>query len=283
LAPDRAEIATCLSDIRRFYAEDKSKDRTNDEWFEMIDATQRWISRDSSSEAEQIVARDKSMFRNFQWLRQQQPKRHKVILWAATVHIAKQGDPTWADQTGTNFGSFVHREYGAGAFSRGFSALTGTYRQGHFVHDQPPAPSDPLESQALGKSGLDAVYVGPAQLEAMGTLPGAIFRHSYQILQWSDFVDGVWSSEWSILQRASGENDSSFTGPEAIFTKLPQSRPVETARLFGNQQTLVNRARLAVVTGSDYFYGASPYFNARGCSDSTPLNVPTGNRQPVCL
>jgi erythromycin esterase-like protein len=191
LAPDRAEIATCLSDIRRFYAEDKSKDRTNDEWFEMIDATQRWISRDSSSEAEQIVARDKSMFRNFQWLRQQQPKRHKVILWAATVHIAKQGDPTWADQTGTNFGSFVHREYGAGAFSRGFSALTGTYRQGHFVHDQPPAPSDPLESQALGKSGLDAVYVGPAQLEAMGTLPGAIFRHSYQILQWSDFVDGV--------------------------------------------------------------------------------------------
>jgi hypothetical protein len=37
-----------------------------------------------------------------------------------------------------------------------------------------------------------------------------------------------------------------------------------------------------VVTSSSYLNGASPYFNARGCSDSTPLNVPTGNRQPGC-
>ena len=189
---DRAEISTCLSDIRSYYAEDKSKDRTNDEeWLEMIDATQRWISRDSLPDAEQIVARDKSMFRNFQWLRRQRPRRHKVILWAATVHIAKQADPTWADHTGTNFGSFVHQEYGARAFSLGFAVLTGTYRRGHDVHDQPTAPRDSVEVQALGESGLDAVYVGPAQLKAMGTRPGAIFRHSYQTLKWSNFLDGV--------------------------------------------------------------------------------------------
>jgi hypothetical protein len=34
------------------------------------------------------------------------------------------------------------------------------------------------------------------------------------------------------------------------------------------------------LTGSNYLYA---YFKARGCSDSTPLNVLTGNRQPVCL
>lgn len=45
---------------------------------------------------------------------------------AATVHIGKQADPTWADHTGTNFGSFVHQEYGERAFSLGFSALRET-------------------------------------------------------------------------------------------------------------------------------------------------------------
>ena len=30
------------------------------------------------------------------------------------------------------------------------------------------------------------------------------------------------------------------------------------------------------------FNGVSPYFNARGCLDSTPLKVPTGKRQPGC-
>jgi erythromycin esterase-like protein len=121
---DRAEVTGCLSDARRIYAGDKANDRRDDDdWVEMIGAFQRWIDRDPAAEAEQIVARDRSMFQNFEWLRRQEPRRHKVIVWAATVHIAKQGDPTWGDRTGTNFGSLVHREYGAKAFSLGFSAL----------------------------------------------------------------------------------------------------------------------------------------------------------------
>jgi hypothetical protein len=32
------------------------------------------------------------------------------ILWAATVHFAKQGDPAWADHAGKKFGSYVHQE-----------------------------------------------------------------------------------------------------------------------------------------------------------------------------
>lgn len=124
---DRSQIATCLSDIQRAIAANRTTDpAAREERQEMVSAVERWISRDFTSDANGIVARDRSMFQNFEWLRRQQPRRRKVILWAATVHIAKQGDPTWADHTGTNFGSFVHQEYGERAFSLGFSALTGS-------------------------------------------------------------------------------------------------------------------------------------------------------------
>jgi erythromycin esterase-like protein len=190
---DRSQITTCLADMQRAVAGDRTTDPAGrEERQEMISAVQRWISRDFTSDAEWIVARDRSMFRNLEWLRRQRPRRHKVILWAATVHIAKQADPTWGDHTGTNFGSFVHRKYGARAFSLGFSALTGSYRQGRRdFHELPAAPSDSMEAQALRGSGLDAVYVGSAQLASMGVVPGAVFRHSYETLPWANFVDGI--------------------------------------------------------------------------------------------
>jgi erythromycin esterase-like protein len=190
---DHSQIATCLSEIQLAVAADKTADRVGrEDRQEMVSALQRWISADFTADAEQIVARDRAMFRHFEWLRRQQPQRQKVILWAATVHIAKQGDPTWADHTGTNFGSLIHQQYGARAFSLGFSALTGSYRQSRRnIHEIPTGPADSLEGQALQGSALEAAYVGAAQLAAMGTVPGAIFGHSYQTLLWANFLDGV--------------------------------------------------------------------------------------------
>ncbi len=190
---DQSQIVVCLSAIETAFAAAKTTELASKaERLEMISATQRWVTRDFSSDAELSVQRDQSMFQNFEWLRRHQPQRHKVIVWAATVHIAKQGDPTWRDHTGTNFGSYVHREYGANAFSLGFSALSGSYRQGRRdTHDLPAAPPDSLEAQVLHRNLLDAVYVGPAQLQAKGTVPGAIFRHAYQTLPWANFLDGV--------------------------------------------------------------------------------------------
>jgi erythromycin esterase-like protein len=155
----------------------------------MIFSTRRWISRDFVPDAELAAGRDRSMFQNFAWLRRQRSKRHEIILWSATVHIAKQVSPTWG---GKSFGSYVHQEYGARAFSLGFSALSGSFRQGRKdLHELPTAPLDSLEAQAMQGSGSSAVFVGSKQLAAMGTLPGAIFRHSYQTLRWANFVDGV--------------------------------------------------------------------------------------------
>jgi erythromycin esterase-like protein len=190
---DRSQIVTCLSEIQVASAADKSTSgEDREERLEMISATQRWVDRDFSSDAENIVNRDRSMFQNFEWLQARLPKRHKVIVWAATVHIAKQGDPTWGDRVGTNFGSFVHRKYGNHAYSLGFSALTGSYRQGKGNFSvMPSAPLDSVEVHALQDGRASASYVGPSQLAAAGAISGAFFRHSYQILSWSEFLDGV--------------------------------------------------------------------------------------------
>lgn len=40
-------------------------------------------------------------------------------------------------------------------------------------------------------SGLNAVYDGAAYLAAIGTLPGAIFRHCEQTLPWPNLLDEV--------------------------------------------------------------------------------------------
>jgi erythromycin esterase-like protein len=173
-------------------ADKTTKGADRDERLEMISAMQRWVDRDFSSDAENIANRDRSMFQNFEWLQTRLPKRHKVIVWAATVHIAKQRDPTWGDRVGTNFGSFVHRKYGNHAYSLGFSALTGSYRQGKGNFPvMPSAPPDSVEGHALQDSRASASYVRPSQLAAMGSIAGAFFIHSYQTLSWSEFLDGV--------------------------------------------------------------------------------------------
>jgi len=190
---DQSKMNTCLAQIQHAVATSEASNRlTREDREEMVSAFQRWIARDFASDADQIVGRDRSMFQNFEWLRSQQTRRRKVIVWAATVHIAKQADPTWGDRTGTNFGSFVHQKYGARAFSLGFSALSGSFRKGrHDIQQTPAAPPDALETRALQGTSADAVFVPSSQLATMGTLPGAIFRHAYQTLNWAAFLDGV--------------------------------------------------------------------------------------------
>lgn len=93
---DRSQIAHCLSNMERSVAADRTINLpAREEREEIISTMQRWISRDFTSDEASVVERDRSMFQNFKWLRRRQPNRRKVILWAATVHIAKRGDPSW--------------------------------------------------------------------------------------------------------------------------------------------------------------------------------------------
>ena len=188
---DQSHTLTCLNEVETASVADETltgtakKDRQ-----EMISATKRWVGRDFTPADESMVNRDRSMFQTFQWWQNRLPKKHKVIIWAATVHIAKQGDPVWGDRVGTNFGSFIHQEYGNYASSLGFSAVSGSFRQGKGKFPPIPiAPDNSVEAAAL--RGTRTGYLNARQLAALGTLPGAFFYHSYQTLAWSNFLDGV--------------------------------------------------------------------------------------------
>ena len=57
-----------------------------------------WLKRTSisvRSDGESMANRDRCMFQIFEWLQNRLSKKHKTIVWAATVHIAKQGDSFW--------------------------------------------------------------------------------------------------------------------------------------------------------------------------------------------
>ena len=190
---DQSQLETCLAEVdSAAHADPTVTGRAKEERLEMISATQRWVSRDFSPNGESMANRDRSMFQTFEWLQSRLPKKHKTIVWAATVHIAKQGDPIWGDRAGTNLGSFVSRKCGHRAHSLAFSALEGSFRQGRGDFPAIPVPpTDSVEVQALQGTTTSAVYVGSKQLSAMGTRPGAFFIHKYQTLAWSDFLDGV--------------------------------------------------------------------------------------------
>lgn len=190
---DQSQIETCLAKVDvAAHADPTLNGRAKEDRLEMISATERWISRDFSPDGENMANRDRSMFQTFDWLESRLPRKHKTIVWAATVHIAKQGDPIWGDRAGTNLGSFISRKYGNRASSLGFSALDGSFRQGKGRFPAIPVPpADSIEVQALRGTPAGALYVGSKQLAAMGTRPGAFFYHSYQKLAWSTFLDGV--------------------------------------------------------------------------------------------
>lgn len=191
--PDQDELKACLVRVDvAARADPLLTGASKEDRLEMIAATQRWVSRDFAPDGEGMANRDRSMFQTFEWLESRLRKRHKTIVWAATVHIARQGDPAWGDRTGTNLGSFISRKYGHHTLALGFSASDGSFRQGRGKAGMIPVPpADSVEVQALQGTTASAVYVGSKRLAAMGTRPGAFFYHSYQTLAWSSFLDGV--------------------------------------------------------------------------------------------
>lgn len=190
---DKSQMELCLTKEKAAVAvEGAMSPDVKEEWLEMLSATKRWIDRDLSPEGEKMANRDRSMFQTFRWQQQRLPKNSKIIVWAATIHIAKRGNPTWGDRAGTNLGSFLHQEFGERAKSLGFSAMGGSFRQGKGNFPLvPQPPADSVEATAFQGSHGDAVYIGSKQLTALGARPGAFFLHSYQTLPWSEFLDAV--------------------------------------------------------------------------------------------
>jgi len=139
-----------------------------------------------------VNARDRSMYENFAWYTSWLPAGSKIIVWAATTHVAKTLASVPGREGFVPLGTYIHSDYGSRAFAVGFSAYAGTYG----MANQPPrelllAPDSTLEARALARSGAQEHYLGTAELEAAGVIAARPMGATFARARWSDVLDGL--------------------------------------------------------------------------------------------
>ena len=193
-ASERARLQLCLGEIGRAISLSPALARpAREDLMEMVASAGRFFARDTSDMTAYVHARDRSMYLNFRWLADRLPPRSRIIVWAATSHIAKDGAPTGAYAGARNFGSYLHEAYGRRAFTLGFSALAGTHFWGRREPSRSfaPALAGSLEAQVMAGGGAGTVYLSPRRLAALRAMPGSLFLHRPVTTRWSSVVDGV--------------------------------------------------------------------------------------------
>jgi erythromycin esterase-like protein len=124
---DKENIVGCLTEIQAQLASAKQKTKSVDQSAVMLDSLQRNLARDFTEDdftkKAQVLKwdndRDRSMFLNYEWLRSQLPAKSKIIIWAATVHTAKDLSGIQGSEGRVSFGSYIHQELKDKAFSLG--------------------------------------------------------------------------------------------------------------------------------------------------------------------
>ncbi|HEX4064955.1 MAG TPA: erythromycin esterase family protein [Acidobacteriaceae bacterium] len=137
-------------------------------------------------------ARDRSMYLNFRWLLAQLPPHSKVIVWAATPHVAKELSTVPGDEKGTPLGFYIRRDFGDRAFVLGFSAYSGSYafvRQP--VRELSPAPANSLEGRSFAGRDAAAVYLSRNALRKMGPIAARPLGTTFVTARWDAVLDGL--------------------------------------------------------------------------------------------
>ena len=120
------------------------------------------------------------------------PAGSKIIVWAATTHVAKTLATVPGREGFIPLGSYIHRDYGSRAFAVGFSAYAGTYGMAHQApRELLPAPDSTLEARALAHTGAPEHYLGTAELEAAGVIAARPMGAAFARARWSDVLDGL--------------------------------------------------------------------------------------------
>lgn len=189
-AAERAPLLACLAEIRGVLAASPAGPERN-ERLHMVDNLERYAARDWGDEAAHMRERDRSMWLNYQWLRERFGPRRKVILWGATVHLARNATAFPGFAGGGNLGSYLHRAHGRRAFFLGFAAASGSQLWGNQVRQIPAAQPGSLEAEVLGTGVEDAVYVSAARLRRLGRRAGGVFVPEPATTDWSAVIDGL--------------------------------------------------------------------------------------------
>jgi erythromycin esterase-like protein len=198
---DKAKIVGCLDEIESRISKPAGSRKP---WAEvdmaMIASLKRNLARNfveddftkSDQEVRWMNDRDRSMYLNFQWLLSRLPRNSKVMVWAATVHVAKELSGVDGFEGRVPLGSYIRRDFGNRAFSLGFSAYSGSYAMVHQpVRHLDTAPGTSLEGQVLAHGNLDAAYVSRQQLSRYGPVTARPLGTSFKTAHWDKVFDGL--------------------------------------------------------------------------------------------
>ena len=198
---DKTKLLGCLDEIEhRLSQPGESKKSWPEEDKAMVESLKRNLARDFTEDDwaknDQKVKwandRDRSMYLNFEWLYSRLPRNSKVIVWAATVHVAKDLSSVSGFDGRVPFGSYIKRDFGDRVFSLGFSAYSGEYE---FIH--PPvkelsaAPISALEGQVFAERDSDTIYLSRKQLRKCGTVAARLLGTDFNTARWDQVVDGL--------------------------------------------------------------------------------------------
>jgi len=198
---DKAKIVGCLDEIEsRILQPGESKKPWAEEDKAMIASLKRNFARnfveDDFTKRDQEVMwmndRDRSMYLNFQWLLSRLPRNSKIIVWAATVHLAKELSGVDGFEGRVPLGSYIRQDFGNRAFSLGFSAYSGSYAMVHQpVRQLSTAPDNSLEGLVLAHRDLDTIYLSRKQLPKYGSVTARPLGTSFQTARWDKVFDGL--------------------------------------------------------------------------------------------
>ena len=187
-------IETRLSQVQASEAPWRDYDRA------MIESLKRSFARDFRQDLpkgadERILDgndRDRSMYLNFRWLLSRLPGHSKVIVWAATTHVAKDLSGVDGDEGVVPVGSYIRRDFKRRAFALGFSAYSGSYAMaGQPVRQLSVAPSTSLERKAFTARDSDTVYLSLRELRKFGSIAARPLGSSFKTARWNEVLDGL--------------------------------------------------------------------------------------------
>lgn len=199
--PDKARIVGCLDRIEaRLSQPRESKAPWTEEDRAMIESLKRRFARDfpekSTKSADPDVTwwneRDRSMYLNFRWLLSRLPTQSKVIVWAATMHVAKDLSGVSGLDGRVPLGSYIRRDFKDRAFALGFSAYSGSYAfVSQPVRQLSAAPETSLEGRSLADRDSDTVYVSLKQLRKFGLVAARPLGTNFSTARWDEILDGL--------------------------------------------------------------------------------------------
>ena len=182
---DKAQIVGCLNRMKATPPDDA-----------MVENLKRMFARDvafdltkSDQQRPWLNERDRSMYLNFTRLLAQLPPHSKVIVWAATVHLAKKLPSSEGRIT---LGSRIRQDFNDQAFTLAFSAYAGSYVVIHPpIHQLSTAPATSLEGQTFANRNSATAYLTLDQLRASGSIEARPLEPDFVKANWDQVLDGL--------------------------------------------------------------------------------------------